>query len=307
MARGNRFAGITEFMAVARLGSFTAAGAALGLTKSAVSKSVARLEQRLDVGLFHRTTRRLSLTSDGQAFLDVCTNMTTELESFEDTIGAGLKTPSGRVRISLPSAFGRRYVTPILIDLMGQYPDLAISANFTDRRVDLIEEGFDIAVRIGIPPDTTDLVSKQIGVQTLVICGSPAYLALHGAPTAKEDLALHRCIVGRRNRTRHAWLLRGDDESTERYPVTAFQELEDGEAMLAAAEAGLGLAQLPTWLASEQFQSGALVPVLEGLSGGEVPISALWVNSAPLPLRIRVLVDAFVRKLSSSYSDRSAA
>lgn len=298
MLRLDRFAGIPEFMATAQAGSFTAAGASLGLTKSAVSKIVARLEARLGARLFHRTTRRLSLTADGEAFLATCAIATDEIEGFEELLGAGRETPTGRVRIDLPGAFGRIHIIPVLTELMAMHPQLAISASFTDRRIDLIEDGVDIAVRIGPAPDSTDLVARQIGLQTLVICASPDYLARHGAPEDRSDLAQHHLIVGRRNRTRHAWLFRCPDGTSERAPVSGFHELEDGEAMLSAAVAGLGIAQLPTWLAHKQFESGALVPVLEHLSGGQVPISLIWVGHPAQPLRIRAVLDTITRDLN---------
>lgn len=294
----DRFSGITEFLAVARLGSFTAAGASIGLTKSAISKAITKLENRLGARLFHRTTRKLSLTADGQSFLAVCASMSSDLAGFEETVGAGQSRPTGRLRIDLPSAFGRMYVVPVLVELMADYPELTVSASFSDRRVDLIEDGIDIAVRIGAPPDATDVVARQLGVQTLVVCASPAYIERYGSPTSREELALHRCIVGRRNQTRHAWLLRNTDGTSERYPVNGHHELEDGDAMLAAAVAGLGLAQLPTWLAHEQFRNGTLVEVLEGQSGGEVPVSAIRVKGGNMPIRIRAALDKLAHALS---------
>lgn len=300
-----RFEGIPEFVAAAQSSSFTAAGLALGMTKSAVSKAVVRLEGRLDTKLFYRTTRRISLTSDGEAFLTACNSAIADVALFEEALGAEREVPAGRVRIDLPGAFGRRYIVPILVDLMGRFPGLEVSASFTDRRVDLVEDGIDIAVRIGPPPDSVDLVARQIGVQDLVICAAPSYLEKHGVPEDLGDLVHHRLIVGRRNRTRHMWLFRTPDGRSERRPIVGHHELGDGDAMLAAAVAGAGIAQLPTWLAFRQFSSAELVPILQARSGGTVPIFLLWMAGGGVPPRIRTVIDAIV-ELSDTWDFRAS-
>nr|WP_254227413.1 LysR family transcriptional regulator [Burkholderia multivorans] len=286
-------------MATARLGSFTAAAVSIGVTKSAIGKSITRLEERLGVRLFHRSTRRLSLTSDGETFLTACSTIVSELEAAENALNVERAVPSGRLTIDLPSAFGRQYVMPVLLDLMAKHSGLAVIASFTDRRIDLMEEGLDLAIRIGAPPDTTELKARRIGTQRLVVCSAPSYFEQRPVPLTKEELADHRCIVGRRNRARSAWLLQDSGGKSIRYPVTGFYELGDGDAMLDAALAGLGLAQLPTWLAGTHLRSGALVPVLGDISGGEVPIVAMWPAARHVPPRVTATVEALTTAFST--------
>jgi DNA-binding transcriptional LysR family regulator len=157
------FDGIAEFVAVARLGSFTAAAAELGVTKSAVARAVSRLEERLGAKLLHRTTRRLTLTSDGEAWLEHCAAAMAELDQGEDVISVAQRAPSGRVRIDLPSAFGRLFIMPLLLGLVQRYPALMLNVSFTDRVVDLIGEKIDLTVRIGALDNTPDLVARPLG------------------------------------------------------------------------------------------------------------------------------------------------
>src|SRR5262249_12596772 len=158
VSMNTRFDGIAEFVAVAHLGSFTAAAKELGVTKSAVGRAVSRLEVRLGSKLIHRTTRRLTLTADGVAWLEHCMTALAELDNGESALKLARDAPSGRVRIDVPSAFGRLFVMPRLIDLAVRFPALMLAVSFTDRRVDLIAEGIDLAVRIGSLDDTPDLV-----------------------------------------------------------------------------------------------------------------------------------------------------
>jgi DNA-binding transcriptional LysR family regulator len=308
-----RFDGIAEFVAVARLGSFTAAAAELGVTKSAVGRAVSRLEARLGAKLLHRTTRRLALTSNGEAWLEHCITALAELDRGEQVLSATQDAPAGRVRIDLPSAFGRLFIMPLLLDLAARCPGLSLTVSFTDRRADLIGEGIDLAVRIGNLEDTADLVARPIGVQQLVICGAPNYLAARGVPLVPADLANHDCIVGWRNEHRVAWLLKRPDGSVAPHVVPVKHEICDYEMMLAAVRAGRGLAQLPLWMVGDDIHSGKLIPVLEGMSGGEMPISILWPRTPALPAKIRVVVDELVRNAhrfgasARSNADRAVA
>jgi DNA-binding transcriptional LysR family regulator len=290
-----RFDGIAEFVAVARLGSFTAAAAELGVTKSAVGRAVSRLEARLGAKLLHRTTRRLTLTSNGEAWLEHCMTALAELDRGEQVVSAAQDAPAGRVRIDLPSAFGRLFIMPLLLDLATRCPGLALTVSFTDRRADPIREGIDLAVRIGSLDDTSDLVARSLGLQQLVICGAPDYLTARGAPLTPADLANHDCIVGWRNEHHATWLLKQPDGSVAPRAVPVKHEICDFEMVLAAARAGRGLAQLPLWMIEDDLQRGKLVTVLRGMSGGETPISLLWPKTPALPAKIRVVVDELVR------------
>jgi DNA-binding transcriptional LysR family regulator len=301
-----RFDGIAEFAAAVRLGSFTAAAAELGVTKSAVGRAVSRLETRLGVKLLHRTTRRLALTTAGEAWLEHCVAAMTELDRGETALKVAQNAPAGQVRIDLPTAFGRLYIMPVLLDLAARCPALLLNVSFTDRRVDLIGEGIDLAVRIGRLDDSPDLVARPLGVQRLVICGAPDYLAARGMPESPADLAHHDCIVGWRHARHVAWLLQQPDGSVRSQVVPVKHEVCDFEMMLAAVKAGRGLAQLPLWMVREDLRRGRLKTVLDGLSGGEMPVSIVWPRTSMLPAKIRVVIDAIARS-AAGFAESAAA
>src|ERR1700754_945334 len=240
-----RFDGIAEFVAATRLGSFTAAAAELGMTKSAVGRAGSRLAGRLGSKLLHRTTRRLMLTPAGEAWLEHCVAALAELDRGESALILARDTPGGEVRIDLPTAFGRLLVMPVLLDVAERYPALQLTVSFTDRPVDLVGENIDLAVRIGALDDSADLVARQIAIQHMVIVGAPGYIAKRGVPRSPADLKVHDCIVGKRQGNRIAWLLKQPDGSIAWHAVSVKHEIQDYETVRRAASAGHGLAQLP--------------------------------------------------------------
>ncbi|MBW6416882.1 LysR substrate-binding domain-containing protein [Celeribacter sp. PS-C1] len=289
------FSGVREFVEAVRTGSFTAAGLVLGLTGSAVGKSVSRLEARLGTQLLHRTTRRLSLTAEGQRYFDGWVAILSDVEGLENSVTEGSGKISGRLNIHLPAAFGRRHVMPVLMQLAQAHPALDLAVSFTERRINLIDAGVDLVVRIGALSDDADLVARRLGRQRLVICASPAYLARHGAPQTAAELTERDCIIGtRREAVPVSWLLRQPDGTLTAQLIRARHEFSDGDAMLEATLAGAGLSQLPTWLVSSALSTGALVPVLETFSGAEMPIHAVWPRSRYLKPAQRALIDALV-------------
>ncbi|MYM63844.1 LysR family transcriptional regulator [Pseudomaricurvus sp. HS19] len=296
------FAGVTEFVETVRTGSFTAAGQRLGLTGSAVGKSVTRLEARLGTKLLHRTTRRLSLTPEGQTYFDGWVSIMGEVQGLEDAVVMGSGQIAGRLHLQLPAAFGRRHVMPILLQLTREHPRLDLSVNFTEHRVNLIEEGIDLAVRIGELANEADLVAKRLGRQRLVICASPDYLATHGVPVSPAELMQHDCLIGSRAAGLASWPLRGGKGETLAQLIHVRHEFSDGDVMVSAALAGAGLSQLPTWLIHEHLATGALVPVLEEYVGVEMPIHAVWPRSRYLKPGQRVLIDALVADAAQATS-----
>lgn len=290
----DRFSDVHEFVTVAERGSFTVAAEQLGVTGSALSKSVSRLERRLGVKLFHRTTRRVALTPEGEAYLVGCQRALDELQNAESTVVHGGREPIGRVRLDLPAAFGRRFIMPTLFKLIEKHEKLDISVTFSERKIDLVNEGVDLAVRIGTLEDDAELVARGLGRQKLVICAAPSYLHRHGIPKSKEDLAEHDLVAGWRRGQRHRWLLKEEKGNHSLFDVSIRHDMGDGEAMLAATIAGCGLSQLPTWLISNELRSETLVTVLDHLSGGEMPIHAIWPRSAFIQPKLRVVIDELV-------------
>lgn len=295
MRKTDHLGGITAFVTTAQQGSFTAAAERLGLTKSAVGKSVSRLEDRLGLKLFLRSTRRLSLTPDGERFLNSCQNAIDILEQAEAELTSHICQPAGRLRVDLPAAFGRKRILPILFKISKRYPELALTVTFSERFVDLIEEGIDLVIRIGELADSSGLVGRRLTTQKLVICASPDYLLYHGEPVSVDELSEHQCVVGFRRNQPISWLLRDSEGNITRFTPPPTHEFADGDAMLSATLAGCGLSQLPMWLVGQHLESGALREVLSGNSGGEMPISALWPKNRQLLPKIRYVVDTLVQ------------
>jgi DNA-binding transcriptional LysR family regulator len=187
--------GIGVFVAAVETGSFSAAAERLHLTRSAVAKTVGRIEARLGVRLFHRTTRTQSLTEDGQLYYERCVRALDEVRAAEAMLDSGRHEVVGRLRVSMPVLFGRRCVAPVLARLAAEHPKLALDLSFSDRLVDLVEDGFDLAIRNGPVGDGTGLMMRRIGLQRMTVCASPAYLATHGTPERLDALAAHHAVT----------------------------------------------------------------------------------------------------------------
>ncbi|VVE66611.1 LysR family transcriptional regulator [Pandoraea captiosa] len=292
----DRFSGIREFVATVDHGGFTAAAETLGLTGSAVGKSISRLEARLGVQLLHRTTRRIDLTTAGETFLRTCRHILDELDQTEAFLSTGHEQPIGRLRVDLPTTFGRRHIVPTLLNLTQRFPRLDLAVTLQDRAVDLVSEGVDLAVRIGALDAFPDLVARKLGEQRLVICGAPDYLARRGEPHTREDLLTHDCLIGWQRSGRAGWWLAdaGTEGGASHFEVHVRHELTDGDTLLSACLSGCGLAQLPGWLAGDALRTGALREVLPDLST-TTPIHVIWQKTRHLQQKVKTTVDALVQ------------
>jgi DNA-binding transcriptional LysR family regulator len=302
MAQAEQLGGIAIFVAAARAGSFTAAAERLGITKSAVGKSIARLEQRLAIKLFHRTTRKIALTVDGAAYFASCAQALDGLLEAELALQNGHSAPSGRLRIDMPAAFGRGVILPILSDIAQLYPALTLTLTFTDNLVDPIEEGIDLLIRFGEIKDSSGLVATRLSTQREIICASPAYLARKGgAPQSISDLQHHDCIVGYRRHTAMKWrVIDAQGQSVSFAPPSTY-EVGDGDAVLAMALAGCGLCQLTSFLVRPALQSGALVSVLDPFSTCQTGIYAVWPQTRHLLPKLRCVIDALKWKAAQGF------
>jgi DNA-binding transcriptional LysR family regulator len=287
-----RLQGITAFVQAVETGSFTAAAARLALSKSAIGKSVARLEERLGVRLLDRTTRRLGLTAEGADFYQSCLRVLAELDEAEARAASRRREVSGVLRVSLPVTFGRRWVMPVLHDVAHRYPGLRLEVMFTDRYVDLVEDGVDLTVRLGDPGNSAFLAARRLGTQKSVVCGSPAYFDKRGYPQSIDDLAQHDCITFAHGGHVLPWSLADADGRVTSVRVSGRHTISDGDALRDAVLAGLGISQLTTWLASDELHDGRLQAVLSPPTIDSVPIHALWPATRDLALKIRVAVDA---------------
>jgi DNA-binding transcriptional LysR family regulator len=293
----DRLTGVSVFVEAVEAGGFSAAAARLNLSRSAVGKTVARLEARLGVRLFHRTTRSQSLTEDGQAFYERCLRALEEIRAGEAMLDSGRREVAGRLRVSVPVLFGRRCVAPVLAGLARQHPKLELELNFSDRLVDLMEDGFDLVVRTGPLGDGTGLMVRRIAYQRMTVCAAPAYLEARGRPRTVDELRDHDAVTYGRSGRVGGWLFPVDDAPPVAITPKARLRFDDLEAIADATVAGMGLSWLPCWLIRDRIHSGELVRVLDDRPGLLFDTHALWLQTPHLPLRVRLAVDALAEAL----------
>jgi DNA-binding transcriptional LysR family regulator len=294
----DRLSGIAAFVNAAEAGSFALAAERMHLTRSAIGKSIARLEDRLGTRLFHRTTRSQSLTEDGHAFYERCVRALAELEAGEATLHAGRCDPQGRLHVSVPVLFGRRCVAPILLDLAARHPRLELQVSFTDRVTDLVDEGVDLVVRSGRLRDTSaGLVAKKLGEQAMTLCAAPGYLARRGTPQTADDLAAHDGIFYANGRREVGWPMPDAHGATHALVIAHRLRFDDLETIAAATVAGAGIARLPCWLIADEIRSGALVKVLPELPGPRVDVHLAWQQTRHLPSKMRVAIDELAARV----------
>ena len=299
MQSTERLKGIEVFVAVAHAGSFTRAAARLNLTGSAVGKTILRLEQRLDARLFERSTRKLALTEAGSAFLAACVKVLGELEEAEHALAGAGESLAGRLRIDLPATFGRLRVLPLLLPFFGRYPALAPVLSFTDRFVDLNEEGIDLAVRIGGPEVWSPaLEQRYLGHERKVFCAAPAYLARHGTPQDLDALAAHAAVMyGKADGTVSPWLIRHGEGATEQRAVAPRIVCGNAEAQVECTLAGLGIAQLSTWLIDACLADGRLVQLLPDYSTPGLALRLVWPKGKGQVPRVGQVVELLAQGL----------
>ena len=297
---------LLAFAQTVRRGSFAGAARDLGSSPSTLAKSVARLEAGLGVKLFHRTTRQVSLTADGERLFHRCERVLAELEDLQADAAGTRAAPSGTLRVSLPIVYGRRFVMPLLATLRRQHPALTLEVRLHDGFADLVRDGIDLAVRMGALSDSS-LVARRIDWQHLVLVASPDYLEANGTPRRLEDLKTHQAVAFRMPSTGRSrpWQLRQRRRTVEMLPAPAVQ-VSDTEALATAARLGLGLAQLPDYVVQDDLARGELVPVLPELQPAPMPISAVFPSGRLVPPRVRVLLDA-LESLRDRHAPISAA
>lgn len=280
--------GIDFFVRAAETRSFSEAGRALGISSSAVGKSVARLEERLGVRLFHRSTRSITLTAEGALFLERCRRILCEVEAAEQELSQTREAPRGKLRVSLPLVAD--LVMPTLIAFMRRYPSIELDLDFSDRLVDIIEEGFDAVIRTGEPNDSR-LMSRPLGTFTLVVVGSPRYFAEHGTPQVPADLLRHACLLYKFPSTgrMQVWPVSGDGEPDLNLPATLV--CNTTEALLHVVHDALGIACVPDFTVHEAIASGELVTVLDDFNRYQNTFRMLWPSSKHLAPKLRVFID----------------
>ncbi|MBY5532237.1 LysR family transcriptional regulator [Rhizobium leguminosarum] len=288
---------ILIFMAVVDAGSFIAGGQAVGLSRSAAGKAVIRLEDRLGVRLLNRTTRTLSLTEEGRMFYERGLRILVSVDEAEASVAGQDSTPRGVLRLTVDDAFGRLVVLPLLEKYLRAWPDIQVEVSFTDRLADIVEEGFDLAIRVGATATDTRLVSRVIATYKARLCASPSYLAERGEPRNVDDLAVHDCLISAGRNQRQGWRFRGEGGSWIKAQGRSRLRLDSGEAIRDAALAGLGIALLPDFLVTDDLAAGRLRQILADFETDDAKIVTLYPDKRLLEPRVRRFIDLIVEEL----------
>jgi LysR family transcriptional regulator for bpeEF and oprC len=289
----DKLGSILAFVRVAELGSFAKAAKALGISSSAASKSIARLEDRLELRLFQRTTRALSLTEEGRLFFQTCGRILAELDDAERSIRERAAAPAGVLKVELPTALGRLKIVPALSTLTRQYPGMRIDASFDDRLTDLVDTGLDAVVRIGEPRDSR-LMVRRVGTVRYIVCAAPSFIKKYGKPESPDDLKRFTCIrrVPHGNISYATWtFVSQQDGSAFEREVAGTLSFDSNDVIIDAGLAGDGLVQLHTYMAEPYLKSGQLVQVLSEYAAPGPPISVLFPSNRHLSPKVRIFID----------------
>lgn len=296
--QGTNLNDILVFLAVVEAGSFAAGGKSAGVSRSAAGKAIARLERHLGTRLLNRTTRTLSLTHEGETFRAHGMAIVDAIQEAEASVGGGGRTPRGILRLTMPDAFGRMIVMPILAQFLQDWPEVQAEVSLTDRLVEIVDDGLDLAIRIGVTQADSSLVSRVVGRYPIVLCAAPDYLATRGEPRAVEHLAQHDCLYFTSHGQRQAWTLLDAEQGEVKAPGRSRLRLDTGEAIRGAALAGLGIAYLPRFLVENDLAAGALKAILPDATPDSVSIVALYPSKRLLEPRVRHFLDLLVSRLA---------
>lgn len=293
----DRLTSMAVFVRAVDVGSFAAAADALEMSGPMVGKHVRFLEDRLGVRLLNRTTRRQSLTEAGQAYYERCRAVLAEAEAADAVVSDELSEPRGRLRVTMPALLGRHCIAPLLMKLARKYPHLELDLSFGDPIADIIEAGYDLAIRTGDLDDQSGLIARRIASQRMVVCGARSYLRTNGKPKSLDDLAAHQAIIYRRSGRVRPWLFPQQGEPPRAIMPAGRLRFDDLEAIADAATQGMGLAWLPYWLVRERLNTGALLRLFSGQPEFLYGCHALWPRSPRLPPKVRTAVDTLVAAL----------
>ena len=286
--------GITEFVAVAETESFTQAAKRLGISTAQVSRQISALEARLASKLFHRTTRKVSVTETGQIYFQLCRQVLDGLAEAERTITNFQSSPRGKLRITAPVIYGEKTIAPLVNDFLLRYPELEVGLSLTNRTLDLVAEGYDLAVRMGALESST-LMAKRLASRTQYICAAPVYLASHGTPHSLSELDRHNCLQGNQNHWRFQ-----ENGKARSLKIKGNLVCGSGWALLDAALKGVGIVQLPDYYVKPHLDAGELIPLLAQYQQPDEGIWALYPHNRQLSPKVSLLLEHLAQGLDSA-------
>lgn len=291
------FSELEFFVLLNRLGSLSAAARALDITPPAATMRLAAMEKRIGARLLNRSTRRISLTSEGEIYLQHATRLIEELRELDEVVSGNRRAPRGRLRVNAPLGFGRSVIAPLVSAFTARYPEVEVQLEVTDRPIDLIDQGFDLAIRFGELPDTR-INARRIMSNRRFICASPAYLAKHGTPKSLADLQTHRCIVHRQNDEAYGvWRFLIDGKS-EIVKINGVLSSNDGDIVQGWALDGQGIVIRSEWDVTQHLDSGRLRRILPTFTLPSADLYAYYPSRQNLPARVRTFVDFLVDELA---------
>ncbi len=287
----HRWESIEAFERVVRYGSFSRAAEDLGVSRSHISRQINQLENRLDAQLLLRTTRKVSATEVGLAFYQRCRDILENLDEAEQAVIEMQERPRGILRVSVAGAYGEDFIAPAALDFMAGHSGLSVELDFSNRLIDLISEGYDLAIRAGTLQDSS-LIARRIASRRLVTCASPAYIARNGSPPTIHALTNHNCLLG----TLGSWRFREGGRNFD-LRVQGNWRSNNGRALVHAARSGLGLVQLPSFYVGAEVEAGRLVPVLEDFKPTDTGVWAVYPHNRHLTAKVRLFVNYLAERL----------
>jgi len=286
----DRLAMLEAFVKVAEAQSFSRAAESLNTSKSVVSRHISNLETELGARLIHRTTRALTLTEAGRNYFEQVSQILADLAVADQSVSALQASPRGKLRVNAPMSFGFLHLAPALSDFVTNYPEVQLDVAMTDRFVDLVEEGFDVAVRIADLQDSS-LRARRIAPVRLAVCASPDYLDRHGIPRTPQDLRNHQCLLNSNVAVAHEWKFRRPDGALYAVNVSGKVAINNGDALRMAALHGMGLTVLPTFIVGADLQQGSLVSVLDEFMPQPLGLHAVYPQTRHVAPKVRAFID----------------
>jgi DNA-binding transcriptional LysR family regulator len=294
----DRFQAMRVFSQVVESGSFSAAAERLGLSATATSRHVAELEAHVQTRLLNRTTRRVSLTETGRAFYERCVQLLTDLGEAEQEAAQAAVVPRGTIKLTTSMNFGVRHAAPAIVAFLERHPEVRFDVSLSDRIVDLVEEGFDLAIRIG-RPGSGNVVARRLGEARVVPCAAPAYLAKHGAPQVPEDLERHNCFTYE-YAPAHVWRFRDAAGGERVVRVKGNLHANNGDLLAEVAARGTGVVFEPAFIVGPEVRAGRLVPLLQDFEPAPIPIYAVYPSRKHLSAKVRLFVEFLVRSFADT-------